>query len=307
MTAVIDILSGSLRAIGALASGETPSAEATQDAFGMYNDLVESLSTERLMLAYTTEVIFQLTTNVYQYTIGPTGNVQCAFTGSQSMNTLTVTAISSGGLALGQTISSGGVITAFGTGAGGNGANALGTYTLSTSATVGSQALTAAFQRPIRINSGFTRVSNIDYPFECKNIENFERIGYKLQGGPWPRMLYYQPSMPNGNIQFFPVPTSGEVHMFCDTVLAKAYATSDTVLLPPGYNMGLRWLLAEVLMPEYGKADATQVQMVMRNAARFRGAIKRANMYPQATATFDPAIMGGRINDPGWFLNGGFT
>ena len=78
-------------------------------------------------------------------------------------------------------------------------------------------------------------------------------------------------------------------------------------MLPQGYKMGLRWMLAEMLMPDYGRSDQAQMEMVMRNAARFRGAIKRANMYPQPTATVDPALMGGRINDPGWFLNGGFN
>jgi hypothetical protein len=37
---------------------------------------------------------------------------------------------------------------------------------------------------------------------------------------------------PNGNLQFFPVPASGEVHMFCDTVLAQAFSTADTLVLP---------------------------------------------------------------------------
>jgi hypothetical protein len=70
------------------------------------------------------------------------GNV--AFTGSIVGTTLTVTAISSGALALGQILSGSGVsagtvITAFGSGSGGNG-----TYTLNNSQTIVSESMTAA-------------------------------------------------------------------------------------------------------------------------------------------------------------------
>jgi RHS repeat-associated protein len=74
-------------------------------------------------------------------------------TGSISSTTLTVTALSSGQLAVGQSISGAGisagtVITAFGTGAGGTG-----TYTISPSQTAGSTALTATANAAVATGS----------------------------------------------------------------------------------------------------------------------------------------------------------
>ena len=41
MTMPIDIISRALKDIGALAAGETPSPEASQDAFDMLNDILD--------------------------------------------------------------------------------------------------------------------------------------------------------------------------------------------------------------------------------------------------------------------------
>ena len=70
-------------------------------------------------------------------------NVGCVFTGSMSSTTLTVSAVTSGTLYVGQTIEGVGIaantiITALGTGTGGTG-----TYTISTSQTVGSETMYA--------------------------------------------------------------------------------------------------------------------------------------------------------------------
>ena len=41
-----------MRSIGALASGETPTAEQTDDAFNMLNDMLAMWSNERMLLHY---------------------------------------------------------------------------------------------------------------------------------------------------------------------------------------------------------------------------------------------------------------
>ncbi|ASW06314.1 baseplate J/gp47 family protein [Rhizobium sp. 11515TR] len=90
--------------------------------------------------------------------IGSVNNAAASFTGSISGNTLTVSAIASGTLAVGQTISDGTgnlivgtKITALGTGSGGTG-----TYTVSVSQTVGSESMQSAianlFEIGVRIN-----------------------------------------------------------------------------------------------------------------------------------------------------------
>ena len=163
MAQPIDIISGALKDIGALAAGETPTADATQDAFYMMNDMVDQWSNESMMVSYKTEIIFPITPGQIQYTIGPGGTIGANFTGSITGNVLTVTGITQGALALGQTLSGTGIangttITAFGSGAGGN-VNDNGTYTVSISQTVSSTAINGYYQRPLAIQSSFVRIN----------------------------------------------------------------------------------------------------------------------------------------------------
>lgn len=307
-TQVLDLVTGALRSIGAYAPGETPDTEDVNDAFGMLNDMLDMWSNSTEMVPYITEIIFTLTSNTYQYTIGDGGTIGGTFTGSISGTTLTVSSISAGNIALGQTLSGSGVtsgtkITQFLTGAGQSG-----TYQVSTSHTAtGSITITSYYQRPLRINSAFVRVSTIDYIVTPVNIEQYELIGLKTLNGPWPKVLYYQPSGPLGNITFWPVPASGEMHMFAETVLGQFQSLSDYVTLPQGYNMAIRWNLAELLMPEFGKHEPTMVQMVMKNAADGRAWIKRTNMQPVQTVRFDDQLVNRRRGDAAWIYSGGFA
>lgn len=306
MTTALDIVTRSLRAIGAYAPGDPIDAEDANDAFDVLNDLLATWSNATMMVPYITEIIHTLSANVYQYTIGPGGTIGGTFTGSISGTTLTVSSISAGNIALGQTLSGSGVtsctVTQFLTGAG-----QTGTYQVSVSQTATSTTMTTYYQRPLRINSAFVRASSLDYVVAPLNIERYELIGLKTLQGPWPRALYYQPSGPLGNITYWPVPASGEMHLFAETVLQGFTSLSDTVQLPQGYNQALRWNLAEQLLPEYGKNDATLVQLIIKNAAESRAWIKRTNMQPMASASFDDGLIGmHRVNDASWILTGGF-
>ncbi len=307
MTQALDLVTRALRSIGAFAAGEPIDPDDANDAFDTMNDMLATWSNSTMMVPYVTEIIHTLTNNVYQYTIGQGGTIGGAVTGSISLTTLTVTAVTTGNIALGQYITGSGVtagtrIIKFLTGAGGTG-----TYQVSVSQTASSTALTTYYERPLRINSAFVRSATLDYIVVPVNVENYELIGFKTLNGPWPRVLYYQPTSPVGNITYWPVPGSGEMHIFAETVLQGFSSLSDTVTLPQGYNMAIRWNLAEMLLPEYGKTDATLVQMIMKNAATSRAWVKRTNMAPPAAASFDPAIATiGQRQDAGWIYSGGF-
>lgn len=310
MATALGIVTRALKDMGAYAPGETPDAEDSNDAFDMLNDLLDTWSNSTMMVSYITEIIFELVISVYQYTIGNGGTISNSFTGSISGTTLTVSNITEGALTLGQYIGGSGVasgtqITAFGTGAG-----QTGTYTLNTSQTVASEAMTGYYQRPLRINSAFVRVATLDYPVQPLNIEQYELIGLKTLQGPWPRTLYYQPSFPLGNVIFWPVPQGGaEMHMFAETVLSRFVTLKDTVNLPQGYAMALRWNLAEKLLPMYGRTtDPMLVQLVAKNAAESRAWVKRTNMQPLQVARFPDALLSmNRRNDAAWIFSGGFV
>jgi hypothetical protein len=321
MTTPFDIVSRALKDIGALEAGEVPTADAAQDAFDMLNDLVDQWSNEEMMVYYKNEIVFPIVAGQTQYTIGPTGNINASFVGSISGNILTVTAINSGAINVGQSLSGTGItagttIEKMLTGAGNN-VNEAGTYQVSISQTVASTTITGYYQRPLSIDSAFVRINTnsngipivncgLDYPIAVLALEEYEMIGLKTLNGPWPKALYYQPSVTLGNIYVWPNPSQGEMHIFTDNLFQRYTSLYDPVLLPQGYTMALRWCLAERLMPMYGKASATQIGMINAYAAQAKATIKRINMKPVQSARFADAMLSSRQKDAGWILSGGF-
>jgi len=63
-----------MRLIGVLSSGEVASAEEAADALSALNEMLESWSTERLLVPATVEELFDLVVDQTQYTMGPSAN-----------------------------------------------------------------------------------------------------------------------------------------------------------------------------------------------------------------------------------------
>lgn len=307
MTTPSALIASALRSVGALASGETADAASANDAFDLLNDMLSQLSSERMLIAYQSELIFPLVSGTGSYTFGQAGTAAATVTGSISGFTLTVSAITSGALVLGQTLAGAGVtagttITSFGTGSGG-----VGTYTVGTSQTVGSVTLTASYARPIRINNAFIRSSNIDYWCEPVNEQDYADIGLKsLQAGPWLRAVYYKPSAPLAVATFYPVPSGGEAHFFADTQLLRFSTLADSITLPAAANDLLRYGLAKRLLIEFGRADQGMAALIMEQYALAKAAVKRMNTPPQQMMRIDAALQGGQNRDPSYIYRGGY-
>ena len=325
MTKPIDIISRALKDIGALEAGETPTPEAAQDAFDMFNDLIDQWSNEHYMVFNITEIIFPLISGQTQYTIGPNPSTQnfvgASFPGSITGNVLTVTGINSGAVAQGQTLSGTGIapgtkIVRSLTGAGGN-VNEQGTYEVNIPQTVASTTITAYYQKPLSIDSAFVRINTtsngqpilnggLDYPVAILSLQEYELIGLKTLNGPWPKALYFNPNEESGNLFVWPNPAQGELHMFANTIFSRYDTMYSDIVMPQGYMMAFRWCLAERLMPMYGKASPTQIQMINGFAAQAKATLKRTNMAPLQTAQFPDALLTGKAKDAGWILSGGF-
>ena len=325
MAVPFDIVSRALKDIGALEAGETPSPDAALDAFEMMNDMIDQWSNENMMVFNVTEIICPVISGQTQYTIGPNPSTQnfigASFTGSISGNVLTVTAIASGAIAQGQTLSGTGItagtkITQFLTGAGGN-INEVGTYQLNINQTVASTSITAYYQKPLNIDSAFVRVNTtsngqpitgggLDYPMSVLALQDYEMIGLKTLSGPWPKAVYFNAGSDSGNLFIWPSPSQGELHLFANTLFSRYDSMYDDLQLPQGYSMCLRWCLAERLMPMYGKASPTQITMIQTFAGQAKATLKRTNMAPLQTARYPDALLTGRAKDAGWILTGGF-
>jgi len=313
-----------MKDIGAVAAGEVPTADEAQDGLDLLNDMIAQWSNENMMVFYRTEIIFPTVQNTVQYTLGPGGSVGATFTGSISGFTLTVPAngVTSGGITMGMTLSGTGIaagttIVGFGTGAGGN-VNEGGTYTLSKSQTVASTTINAYYERPLTIESAFVRVATmqggssvaggyLDYPVAILSLEEYESLGIKQLNGPWAKMIYYMPAETLGTLYVFPNPSQGELHLFTQTIFRNFGSLTDTINFPQGYNMALRWCLAERLMPMYGKKDQVQIAMINAYAAQAKATIKRTNMRPPQVSRYPDALMMGKAKDAGWIMDGGFS
>lgn len=316
MTQPLDLITGALKDIGACASGEVPDVNDVQDMFILLNLMLDQWSNEHMMVYCLQEVIQELVGGKYIYTIGPNGNVGAGFTGNIANNLLTVTGMSAGALSVGQIIQGPNVtanssITSLGTGLGGTGIGAIGTYNLSQSST-SSGPFTSYAPRPIRINNAFVRVVNsitgvLDYPVSVIPEEQYSQISIKTLPGPWPRCVYYQPSEPVGVLNYWPNPSQGEMHLFCDTLLGKFNTINDTIILPQGYEMAIRANLAMEALPMFGKlSNQAIVEGIVGRAKGGKALIKRTNMRPIEPARFDDVPSARRGRDAGWILHGGF-
>ncbi len=326
MTKPIDIISRALKDIGALEAGETPTPEAAQDAFDMFNDLIDQWSNENFMVFNVTEIIFPVISGQTQYTIGPNPSTQnfigASFTGSISGDILTVTGINSGAVAQGQTLSGTGIasgtkIVQFLTGAGGN-VNEVGTYKLNIPQTVASTTITAYYQKPLSIDSAFVRINTtsngqpilnggLDYPISILALQDYELIGLKTLNGPWPKAIYFNPGEDSGNLFVWPNPSQGEMHLFANTIFSRYDTMYSDIVMPQGYMMAFRWCLAERLMPMYGKASTVQIEMINAYAAQAKATIKRTNMSPNQVSRYPDSLLTTKAKDAGWILTGGFV
>jgi hypothetical protein len=328
MATPFDIISGSLKDIGALEAGEVPTAEAAADALVMLNLLVDQWSNENMMVFNIQEIIFNVIPGQVQYTIGPnhtTPNfIGAQYTGSIAGNVLTVTGITQGAVVVNQFLSGTGItegtkIISTLTGAGGN-VNEVGTYLLNITYPTGvaSQLIQAYYSKPLNINSAYVRINTsgsgspivnggIDYPVGILALDNYNAIGLKTLSGPWPKGLYFNPNSDSGNIFLWPNPSQGEVHMFAETLFRNYASLYDDANLPQGYTMALRWCLAERLLPMYGKTNQALLGMINTFAAQAKATLKSTNMAPMRVSRYQDALLMSRAKDAGWILTGGFT
>jgi hypothetical protein len=325
MVMPIEIISRALKDIGALEAGETPTPDAALDAFDMLNDLVDQWSNENMMVFNVTEIIFPVISGQVQYSLGPypqtTNFIGASFNGSISGNILTVNSVNSGAVAQGQFLSGTGItsgtkIIGSITGGGGNVIEA-GTYRVNINQTVATTAITANYQKPLGIDSAFVRVNTtangqpiqgggLDYPISVLALQDYQMIGLKTLNGPWPKAIYYNPNEESGNLFVWPNPAQGEMHLFANTLFNRYSSLNESIVLPQGYSMCLRWCLAERLMPMYGKASQTQIAMISQYAAQAKSTLKRTNMSPLQVARYPDALLVSKAKDAGWILTGGF-
>lgn len=307
-----DLILGALKRINAYAPGESLASDDAEDARDTLNELLDSWSTDGASIFSTLETLLTFVAGQYQYTVGNydggtfpgiVTNLSATITGATvPADMIARSDITGAGIPAGTTVLS--------TNPG------AGTIVMSAPATAspGIQQITYTvpgdfkMSRPLRVHKSFTRIttgnSGLDYPIDVLDRQAYTDIGFKGISAPWPIGMWYNPTMPLGNLYFYQNPSgAGQLHLFSDIILTRFDSLTQNIVMPQGYVRMIKWNLARELAPEYGKQWSALME---RNAKDSWDAVKALNAVPVPVANYDGAICGQRTIDAGWILSGGF-
>ena len=322
----LDLITGALRNIGAQEAGEPIQPNDAADALQVLNDLLESLSTDKLFVFSSNQNILAWTPGQFQYTIG--NPVAGTFIGTVTAGSNVITGVTNvaalnitfglngiGQYVGGSLTDNGGVIPSGSTIVSVNAVAQTVTMTANATSNYTSDLITYtapgnfAIPRPLRINPGYTRITasgntGLDYWFDVISLGDYNEIGYKGVPGPWPYIVCYQPTFPYGTMYVYPNPqTAGQVYLYTDVILSDFTTVNQTIQLPQGYSRALKKLLAIELAPEYGKNPGPEL---LRQAWEARTFIKSLNETPVQKLRYDSALMSGNGRDASFIMHGGF-
>lgn len=314
----LTLIKGALRKIQSYQSGETIAQFDQQDCLETLNDMLDMWSTDHTTIFARNEFTFSWVNGKAQYTVGNplcTDIGESGFSGTVTGASPTISSITNipADLKVGSTLTdianvipTGTTVTAIGATTVTMSANASSTPSSNPDTITYTIPGDVAIQRPLRLTTGYTRINSLDFTLKvCATEEEFNRILYKAQMGPWPSIAWYNPQMPYGLLNVYMTP--GQVatcHLFADQILSNL-TINQTFILPQGYALALKLNLALQLWPEYVKADEPPF-MLQKLASEAYDAIKDLNRNPPVEATYDTELLRGNRPDGGWILHGGY-
>lgn len=148
---------------------------------------------------------------------------------------------------------------------------------------------TLSTTRPVRIErAGVIRVGETaETPLTLLSDAQYAEVGNKAQTDTAPSQLWVEWTHPTAKLWLWPVPSSAATLVLYTWSRIAAFAASDTVSLPDGYDNALAHALALQVAPMYGVEPSG---LLVQNAGDALAAIKRANMQtPQVEV--DPALL----------------
>lgn len=221
MATVQTLINRSLRLLGVIGSGDSPTSDETSDCLTAINALLDSWRNERLMAYSLQEVTLTLTSGDSSYSIGSGADIDTT--------------------------------------------------------------------RPVRIEYAYIKSDGIDYPLKIVDAERFALISDKTTQTDIPELIYYNPTLSNGAVSLWPVPSEANTLYIGLVVPLTAFSDAgDTVTLPPGWEQAIAFNGAIMAGPEFGREVSATV---LREAARSLAAIKRVNRpkmisYPEIGRLF---------------------
>lgn len=212
MATASDLIKSSLRLIGAIASGETPTSAEQADALDVLNDILEDWSNDGFM-------IFER--KIEEFTFTPS----------------------------------------------------TGAYNIGSGATFDTA-------RPQIILAAKVKKAGEDneVPIDIYNHEEWASITQRTLTSELPSCVYYNPAYPNGQLNFWPVPSAANKAILYSLKPLTAIASAATTLsYPPGYKKALKYTLAEELAIEFSRPLDPRIN---DKADKARAGIQRNNTEP---------------------------
>jgi len=262
-----EIINDALVHIGAIAAGETPSAEDSTFAVRQLNRMVKAWQATGAHLWTRREAIMFLSLSQGRYTLGPNSTDHAAELDDAAFTTL------ASGAASGASSVTVGSVTNIAT------SDHIGVVlddatidwftvssiasttitlsgTLSGAAASGNAvfAYTTRINRPLRVIAAQRRdTSDNDTPIRIISNEEYQRLPNKTQTGK-PNEVYYSSEIPDGFLHVWSEPetSADRLLLTCLFPLEDFDATANTSDFPQEWLDALTWNLAKQLMPGYG-------------------------------------------------------
>lgn len=312
---VNNLIQGALKRINSYSPGQRLNGVDVADVLETLNDMLDSWSLDKLMVFSSNENILSWVGGKNEYSVGVT--VGGIFTGQLQQGSEVITNVTvPGGVIVGS-----GVVDALNYLPSGTTVTSIGTNSLQLSANALSTTVLAeqfqytipgdfAIPRPLRITKAFSRFSTssgaLDFPIDIISEGQWTELGLKQLPGPWPLVIYYNPTYPFGTIYCYPAPSAAvEVHIWTDTIISEFQNVTQPINLPQGYSRAIKWNLAQEIWPEY--YDDPLPGAIIKMAKESKDAIRNLNAIPAAVANYDAALMGHRRANASWILSGGFA
>ena len=174
----------------------------------------------------------------------------------------------------------------------------LNTYTLTPSLsphTIGPTGTFVVAQRPERIDDAqlvFLTANKPTSDIQIRDAEWYAALSVSSLTSSVPTDLYYEKAWPNGNLYFYPIPTTAyQVQLLYRTVLS-ALTLNGTFSLPPGYQDALTRTASADIAVAYEKAPMMPLLLQLASAAQMR--IFSNNAESPHIATIDSGMPSGQ-------------
>lgn len=116
-----------------------------------------------------------------------------------------------------------------------------------------------------------------EFALDIFGLQEWGGITLRTAQSELPLAVYYNETYPNGQLNFYPVPSAANKFLLYSLKPLTAVIAATTMSYPPGYRRALKLALATALAPEFGKGDNSKLEDLANKA---RAAIARTNTKP---------------------------